>query len=133
MPEIYFMGSYGRSAGMYLYRPRMERARLPIMWPFGNGDMLDATYAPKKPNYRGDEEPQGRARVTLIADWTVLAFWDRSGPDKRGAINSTFVIQGTYSPDEALTLAREHFPQIFERLDFEVKLEGVGWMSRRSD
>ncbi len=126
--RIYFMGSYGSGAGMGLYVPGMRGAGEVADWPFLHGDILDSTYAPRKLGYHADEEPQGRARVTLVDEWTVLAFWDRSGPDKRGAINSTFVIEGTRSPREALALAMQHFPQVFDRHDFAVKLEGLGWL-----
>ena len=129
----YYMGSYGRGPGMRLYGSGMADAGAgPPRWPFGDGGVLDSTYAPVKPGVRRDEEPQGRARITLVGGWTVLAFWDRTGPDKRGAINSTFVIEGTHSPHEALALATEYFPQVFERLHFEVSLEGFGWFSGRT-
>ncbi len=54
------------------------------------------------------------------AYWTALAFWDRS-VDKRGGCNSVFILEGSYNFEQALTLARQIFPKIFERFEFEIK------------
>ncbi len=127
--EAYYCGSV-REAGVYLFEPGLRRAKPPADWPFGRGaDLLDAVYAPRsKRQFSRDEQPQGYARIVLVCGWTVLAFWDRSGADKRSGIHSTFVFRGTYTSEGALYHARETFPEIFARLTFDVKLEGDGWM-----
>lgn len=67
----------------------------------------------------GEEAPQGRALLHHKDGWTALAFWDRTG-DSRSNSNSTFLFDTTLSFDEALVAAKENFPELFERFDFEV-------------
>jgi hypothetical protein len=69
-----------------------------------------------------------RAGVT----WTALAFWDRSVDDRYGS-NSVFILRGALSFEEAVTLAREQFPEVWARFSFTVRefsptamLEGAG-------
>src|SRR2546429_6333700 len=52
---------------------------------------LDGQYCPVDP-----EEREGRARVTHIGGWTILAFWDRSG-DQPDNSNSAVVEKGEWT------------------------------------
>jgi hypothetical protein len=64
-------------------------------------------------------EVQGEALLHHKDGWTALAFWDRS-VDTRGGCNSVFFFDSRLSFEQALADAREHFPQVFARFDFEV-------------
>lgn len=63
---------------------------------------------------------EGVAELTHVNDWTVLGFPDQS-VDYRGGSHSTFVIQAErLSFNDALLLARNAWPDIFARFDFEI-------------
>lgn len=97
-----------------------EWNRFPFKW-----ETLDGKFAPKtkpKTYYEVAQEfPQGQARLTYIKGWTIISFWDRTG-DSRGASNTAFVFDEKLSGDEALRIAREKFPKLFERFTFEVEI-----------
>lgn len=65
------------------------------------------------------KQPQGKALVHHRDGWTALAFWDRTG-DSRGNSCSVFVLEGDLDFDQALAAAGKLFPEVFERIDFEV-------------
>ena len=80
--------------------------------------------APRNPRNvydKGDELPQGQARLTHIKGWTVVSFWDRTG-DSRSNSNTAFVFDERLSGDDALRIAREKFPRLFARFTFEVRI-----------
>lgn len=94
--------------GHYLYAPTGER-----IWthPLGNWQSFNATYAPR-PNNR-------RWRLTVhplgSQDITLLARWDSTG-DSRPNSNSVFILAGRLPLFEALTHAREAFPERFDQI-----------------
>lgn len=107
------------------YVPPSER-RL-IGW---DGADLDGVYPPaKRGTYRNGnmkiikEAAQGAAALHHLTrneiDWTILAFWDRSG-DSRSGSNTAFILEGTHDYPAALKLAKETFPELFERFTFHV-------------
>lgn len=101
-------------AGHGLYSPGYGRASHPWGSYYKIGEVyLDGGFAPRVGR---EEAPQGHAKLTHVPEQgiTVLAFWDRTG-DQRGASHSTFVVDGHHSFDDALALAREAFPEVFER------------------
>lgn len=67
----------------------------------------------------------GRARVEQRDGWTALSFWDHSVDSRPGSC-STFVFDRLLSPEDALAAAREAFPPIFARFDFDVVLAEPG-------
>jgi hypothetical protein len=71
-------------------------------------------------------EQQGRCTLSHpLGDFTCLAFWDRS-VDAREGSNSAFVLPGILNFELAAALAREAFPAVFARMNFELKLvDGV--------
>lgn len=115
-------------AGHFLYNERLGSTypghHGEIAFPF-QYEKLDGQFQPRESkqysNHRGDEKPQGQARLTQVSGWTVLAFWDRSG-DSRGASNSSFVFDQILDGETALMWARKTFPQLFERFPFEVTI-----------
>lgn len=62
---------------------------------------------------------QGQAVLHHRADWTALAFWDRS-VDPRSNSCAVFLVAGTHDFDATLALFRESFPQIAARFAFEI-------------
>ena len=71
-------------------------------------------------SHRGAEE-QGEAVLHHKDGWTALSFWDRS-VDKRGACNSTYFAQGTFSFDDMVAMAKERFAVRWNRMNFPVYL-----------
>lgn len=117
-------GAYGhREAGHHLYR--MVDGRLQSLpWtaidltPWGKA--IDSSLAPcSSPSRHSREMKQGWALLHQADGWTALSFWDRSG-DSRGNSNSTFLVEETTSFDDLLARARETWPQLFDRFDFDV-------------
>lgn len=86
-----------------------ERVFLPFKWT-----RLDGTFLP--PKYRWKE---GHAALTHIKGISVLSFADNT-IDSRPASHSTFAIQGIFDFTEAVEIARAAFPNIWERMAFEV-------------
>lgn len=138
MRALYFgclQGAYGHNqAGHYFYGPGGTRAAgiredtfKVIPW----GTRVDSRLAPTDP--RGEELPQGQARVHYHPNrvtgqekvaiegrnWTAVSFWDRTG-DSRGNSSSTFLFNRLLTFEEAIVLARHHWPELFDRFDFEV-------------
>lgn len=68
------------------------------------------------------EQAEGVVRRVVIAGWTVLAFWDRS-IDSRPGSNSAFVVEGEHSTADALQVAKQNFPAVFERFRFALTEE----------
>ena len=100
-----------------------EYDRFPFPWM-----NLDGQFAPRKAKTagqyiggKGEEFPQGQARLTHIKGWTVVSFWDRTG-DSRGNSNTAFVFDERLSGEDALRIAREKFPELFARFTFEVEI-----------
>lgn len=119
--NVLYFGCW-QETGHYPWLPGMIRGweaqeQLPWKW-------LDGTLPPVLTRSRSgvvQEVPQGHAALHWKAGWTALAFWDRS-VDKRGGSNSVFCIRGTHSFGDAVRIARDAFPQVWERLPFEVVL-----------
>lgn len=70
---------------------------------------------------RSDPQTEGCAHLHYMNDSTYLAFWDRS-VDKRKNSVSVFCIPGHYTFDEAVDLARDAFPRVWQRYKYSVVL-----------
>lgn len=68
---------------------------------------------------RSGKEVEGEALIHHKDGWTALSFWDRS-VDKRGACNSNFLAEGTFTFDEMKKLAEEKFPHVMRRFTFPI-------------
>lgn len=130
----YYFGCYGRQMGHMTWLPRMRGVGYNatedvIPWKVGelDGKLCPPTdeHAGKRAGYGRAEkylearQPQGRALLHHRDGWTALAFWDRSC-DSRGNSNSAFILEGEHDFDAALARARTLFPEIFERITFDV-------------
>lgn len=126
--ECYYFGCQ-RESGHYWWdtegsrssRKAEERVGGKIANKIDGGFCPGVSSDPNKRYARTRPEVEGEAKLHYVDGWTILAFWDRS-VDKRGACNSNFVIRGCCTFDEALQLAREQYPQVMNRLTFEIKL-----------
>ena len=68
--------------------------------------------------YDSEECPQGQYLVHHLTNgYTAVQWWDRNQGDKRGACNSTILLEGEHSAEAVLAAGREHFPHVFENLD----------------
>lgn len=110
--RVYYFGSWGKhghllytSSGMTLSRDAEYELPAALKdWK------LDGTFAPRGP------EDVNLANFVHVAKWTVVAFWDRSD-DSRPGSNSSFVIEGVKTFEEALAISREHFPEVMKRIE----------------
>lgn len=69
-----------------------------------------------------DTDIEGRARVQVIQNWSVISFHDRSA-DRRAGSHSTFVFLGTFPGIDGIAEAQRLFPSVFARYPFEVILD----------
>jgi hypothetical protein len=105
-----------RDVGHYLWLPGMTHSWAGWFSKFAG--KLDGVPPPR------DTLDQGVASLHYLCAQrpdcvTALAFWDRS-VDRRPGSNSVFFIPGRHVFDDALAAAREAFPQVFDRFEFEV-------------
>lgn len=72
-------------------------------------------------NYRqpGRREDEGQALLTRGQGWTAIGFWDRSG-DQRPGSNTAFIMRGELSFEQAVRVAKHHYPLAWRRFTFEV-------------
>lgn len=69
--------------------------------------------------HRGAPEIEGEAIVHHKDGWTALSFWDRS-VDTRGACNSTYFAEGTFTFAEMVEMAKTRFAYRWNKMQFEV-------------
>jgi hypothetical protein len=82
-------------------------------------EVLEKQTAPQSLVAAEDQE-EGKATLTHIKGWTVLAFWDRSG-DQRYGSNSAFLARGHLTFEEMIAKAKADVYNIGQRFTFEVK------------
>lgn len=116
--DCFYFGCWGRP-GHYLFAPNGQHVyehthALPPDFPVKvctlDGGLLGYP----------QREVEGEAVLTLIRNWTIISFWDRT-VDHRGACNSNFVMRGRLLFDQAIEVAKSQYPTIFARFNFEVK------------
>ena len=118
MSEItcYYFGVLDKSRGHQLYAGTwpVYEAILPRDFPVRPSALDGGFLPPRLP------QKEGRAELLDInSQWTILTFWDRSA-DSRENSSSTFVIRGPVNFFAACEIARQHYPQVWDRFDFEV-------------
>jgi hypothetical protein len=68
-------------------------------------------------HYETEECPQGQfLRHVLDSGYTAISWWDRAQYDKRGAINSTILLEGEHTSEQVLAAGRERYREVFENL-----------------
>ena len=78
-------------------------------FPFASSGALDNQM------WRSSDKKQGAARVHHVDGWTILGIHDYTG-DSRGNSNATFTIEGVFTVQEMLAIAREKFPKLMTRV-----------------
>lgn len=69
-------------------------------------------------SHDSSECPQGQYLLHVLANgFTAIQWWDRCQGDRRGASNSTILLSGVHTAKEMLAAGKEHFPEVFERLE----------------
>jgi len=66
-------------------------------------------------------EIEGEAALHHIQGWTALCFWDRS-VDERGACNSNYFAEGTFTFDQMVEMAKTRFAHRWDKMNFTVHL-----------
>lgn len=114
MTNCYYFGVM-KHAGHFLYcgNHTIHERYLPEDFPVNVRALDGALLPPQLP------QDEGRAELIHLNGWTVLTFWDRSA-DRRGRSSSTFIILGVVDFSEAVSIAKEYYPQVWSRFTFEV-------------
>lgn len=119
-PRAFYFGCWGDQAGHHYREPggRMSAQAWDVV-PFGT--TVDG-WLPRSKRYGVPldmEQPQGVVHRMVRNGWTAIGWWDRS-VDSRGNSHSTFVFEGVLTTDDALARARDLFPEVFDRLTYDV-------------
>jgi hypothetical protein len=113
--DVFYFGCIG-GTGHYWFRPgRDDRELYPKDERAKLFQYIDGNFAPKMTS------AEGRAKLSHVVDWTVLAWWDYS-VDKRPGSNSALVVKGKHDFDEMLDLLRAHFPEVADRQLMQLQL-----------
>jgi hypothetical protein len=97
----------------------MASIALPQIVKHVTGKLIDGGFCidPVSPHSQ-DREPEGLAKLTHLTigleDWTVLAWWDRSG-DTRYASNSGLWMRGHHTYGWVLENGKKFFPALMKR------------------
>lgn len=113
--DVYYFGCVnGIGHGLYNSRGHHIHYADGMPWTVKQLDcgLLSASYGQR----------QGDAALVQTHGWTALSFWDRT-VDGRGNSNSAFVARGLFTLEEMKALARAAFPDIFSRLNFELRID----------
>lgn len=119
---VFFHG-VNKAIGHYWHGPRDSYiGHRDVVTPWGG---IDGVLAPRKGSGLGyaddgSEFEQGQAALHHANGWTALAFWDRSGADKRDACNSVFVVQAEVDFDTMVALVKREHPTIFARFPWPI-------------
>lgn len=64
------------------------------------------------------ECPQGQFLLHQgVMGYTLIQWWDRCQGDKRGACNSTILLEGEHTTEELLAALTAHFPHVLANLE----------------
>ena len=123
--DAYFFGCVDRP-GHFMRDANLQMAERNCPSPWRPGDidckMQPGCDASTRAYGTPDFQPEGLSLLHHHTDgWTALSFWDRS-IDKRGGCNATFIFRGVFDFEEMRTLASKHFPTVWQRFKFEVRL-----------
>ena len=125
--------------GHFLVGPGGSRADITTQEGYDLSNALDASFAPRRggsgklcwrAQARTSEEdralgwelrdsheyPQGQFLSHRFGKWSLIQWWDRNQGDKRGACNSTILLEGDHNAQQILAAGRVAFPQVFENL-----------------
>lgn len=131
IPRMFYFGPW-REPGHFLHREggwsvyrHEERAGFPWNeWSGENGidgQLQPGCYHDQYGHWRHGAEVEGEALLHHKDGWTALSFWDRS-VDHRGACNSTYFTEGTFTFEQMAEMAKARFSERWSRMNFEVRL-----------
>jgi len=122
--KVFYFGCWDR-VGHFLWMPCGDSVPMSET-PWGNA--VDGGLCPGKRDRRGEvaheDQREGQAALHHRDGWTALAFWDRS-VDTRPNSNSAFLAEGTRTLPEMMALAWSSFPQIMDRFEVALYVDGV--------
>lgn len=112
--KAYYFGCVGQP-GHFMHAPDGKWGRETFRFTQHNpwGTKVDGDLCPD------GEEVEGHAALHHRDGWTALAFWDRSVDHRNGSC-STFLAEGEHTVEVMLALARERFPKVMARFNFEI-------------
>ena len=113
IPDLYYFGYL--TSGHSVYLDSIEHYAVNYLIEGG----LDTGLLKKA----GVPDVPGKGAYVQASGYSIVTFWDRSG-DRRGNSNSAFFALGDHTADELLAAARERYPRLFERFNFEITLAG---------
>ena len=120
MSEIFYFGCFEKP-GHYLRDENMNtiygvhNSAVPADFPVSLKTLSGGLFPPKTSIKRGE------AYISRINGWTLISF-EGDSLDRRPKSLNVFILKGDLTFAAALKAARDVFPQIFERYDFEVIL-----------
>jgi hypothetical protein len=88
---------------------------------------IDTGYAPKDP-----QQAEGRAALTHVYGWTVLAWWDRS-VDMRPNSNTALAIDLNLDFEQMVALLGVHFPEVLKRQQATLVRVAETWISSKRE
>ncbi len=141
MSRAFFFGCWNEP-GHFMFAPGGGRTAYDFDNKFhaDGGPYLDGSYAPRsgvrgavrgrmcftgegatrdvrqRIDYDSEECPQGEYMLHRRGGFTLLAWWDRTQGDKRGACNSTFLLEGEHDEAAMLAALAVHFPHVLANL-----------------
>ena len=126
-PTMFYFGPWDR-AGHFLCdetgRTVLHRPEARGTFPWADWE-IDGKLQPHRSgcdrrSYCGcGSSPEGQALIYHKDGWTALSFWDRS-VDTRGACNSTYFAEGTYTFEQMVGMAKTRFAERWNCMKFEV-------------
>jgi len=69
-----------------------------------------------------EPEEEGQVFFHQKDGWTAIAWWDRSGPDKRPGCNTAFLVAELVPAEVLLAEAKIQWSGIFSRAHFQIRL-----------
>jgi len=126
-PRMFYFGPWDR-AGHFLHDERgnsvLGEQRSGFPWDESTSSHgVDCQLQPgcylRDGRWKHGAEIEGQALIHHKDGWTALSFWDRS-VDTRGACNSTYFAEGTFTFDEMVAMAKERFSFRWNKMNFEV-------------
>jgi hypothetical protein len=72
---------------------------------------------------RDPRKNEGRANMRRRGGWTIMSFWDRSVDVDLNA-SSNFILEGGYCFGEVVAITKRLFPEVWDRMDFELEFDG---------
>jgi len=86
------------------------------------GEIVSISMATSRKEYGSfelycNECPQGQFLLHHLDNgYTAIQWWDRSQGDRRGACNSTILLEGIHTSIEMIDAAKMHFPHVIDNL-----------------